>query len=694
MKSLSDLKGVGPKLRSLFEAAGISKPEDLLFYLPRKYEDRRHSLTFEELEENLGKNIASEGIIERYIPRFGTGRKWLEAVVRVPARMESAAYINFIWFHSFGNSIQKGYPGGSKVFFTGKIQKYQSRLQIAHPELAKDSGQRLGFGSLIPVYPQIGTLTSRRIRDIILQTLDDMADGLDDPVPPTMRKKFALAPLNEAFKELHRPRSWNPLEAHATENPYVRRLIFDEFFFFSLALEKIKQKTSAKSAASPKISWSDKLQFPFSLTGDQKKVLGEIQKDLLSGGVMHRLVQGDVGSGKTIVAFAALIQVVQSGFQAAMLAPTQLLAEQHSQNFKKFYPEFAEVAILLTGALTEKIKKDLRKKIAQGEVKFVFGTQAVLSGLVNFENLGLVVIDEQHRFGVEQRRELATQTQSPPHLLVMTATPIPRSLALTLYGDLELSTIKEKPRGRLPIKTYLLRKSSEEKLTERVNELLAQGRQIYCVYPLVETSELLEDVENVIEAHAYWKQHLAPFSVGLLHGKLKPSEKELVMEKFRKGELNVLVSTTVIEVGVDVPNASVMIIENAERFGLTQLHQLRGRVGRGSQESICALVVPNNLTPEAEARLQVILGSEDGFKIAEQDLLQRGPGDFLGLRQSGSSGFKTAHLIRDLSTLEIAKAAAKEIFQVDPSLALPEHRALKQVLANADEASLERVRSG
>ena len=411
---------------------------------------------------------------------------------------------------------------------------------------------------------------------------------------------------------------------------------------------------------------------------------------------MHRLVQGDVGSGKTIVAFASMIYCVQSGYQAAMLAPTQLLAEQHYQNFKKFFPQFEDQVLLLSGALKEKDKKISREKTKSGEARFVFGTQAIISKILNFQNLGLVVIDEQHRFGVEQRRELTqkSQTKIYPHMLVMTATPIPRSMALTLYGDLELSTIKEKPAGRKAIKTYLLRKKSHDKLTERLMGLLEEGRQVYCVYPLVEDSEFMEDVENVTSAFQDWKTSLAPYSVGLLHGKMKTLEKEKIMQAFRLGEIKVLVSTTVIEVGVDVPNASVMVIENAERFGLTQLHQLRGRVGRGSAESVCALVVPENLTEEAEGRLQIILNTEDGFKIAEEDLIIRGPGDFLGQRQSGASAFKTAHLVRDLATLEEAKAIAKELFANDPEFKRPENQGLAKILDQMTHESIERIRSG
>ncbi len=703
MQNLEDLKGVGKKLRSLFEEAGILSPQDLLYYLPRKYEDRRRSLCFEELEDNLGKTIASDGIVERYIPRFGGGRKWLEAFVRVPSKMPSPTFIYFVWFHKFGQAIQKGYPVGTKVFFTGKIQKFQSRLQVAHPEMAKDSGEKLGFGSLIPIYPQIGTLNSRKIREIITSSIDQLLEGIKDPLPLSIQQNSKLISIKEALREVHLPKNWVPnFDVSAKENvtksnPYFRRLVFDEFFFFSLGLERIR-KTFTQSSQNkiPKIKGDFEIKFPFSLTGDQKKVLEEIKVDFSKNIAMHRLVQGDVGSGKTIVAFAAMLQCVEGGYQSAMLAPTQLLAEQHFQNFKKFFPHYADQALLLSGALKEKEKKISREKTSSGEARFVFGTQAIISKVLSFQDLGLVVIDEQHRFGVEQRRELTQKSQSKvyPHMLVMTATPIPRSLALTLYGDLELSTIKEKPAGRKPIKSYLIRKKSKDKLTERLLSLLSEGRQVYCVYPLVEDSEFMEDVENVTNAFQEWKSSLAPYSVGLLHGKMKALEKEKIMQSFRSGEIKILVSTTVIEVGVDVPNASVMVIENAERFGLTQLHQLRGRVGRGSDESICALVVPENLTEEAENRLQVILNTEDGFKIAEEDLLLRGPGDFLGLRQSGASAFKTAHLVRDLATLEEAKKIAKEIFKSDPELQRPEHQGLAKILDQMNSSTIERIRSG
>lgn len=687
------------RLLSLIEEAGYTKLTDLLMHLPRRYEDRRVPLTFEELEQKISQPVVAQGVVERFVPRFGGGRRWLEAVISIPSRFPTPAYIYLVWFHRFIQSIQKGYPAGTTVYFSGKIQRFQSRLQIVHPEMSKESGEKLGFGEIIPIYPQIEGITPKKLREVIRYTLDNFLEQTVDPVPSSINEKYSLVPVTEALAELHHPLKWNPTTIldplNPVANPYFKKLVFDEFFYFSLGLEKLRKDLSKdlEHKRVARIDWNSDVRFPFELTGDQKKALEEIKLDLKKEIPMHRLVQGDVGSGKTAVAFSALIQCAANGYQGAMLAPTQILANQHFENFCKFFPEFQHRAVLLTGALKESTKKEKRADVKSGTAQFVFGTQALLSKLMQFESLGLVVVDEQHRFGVEQRRQLAEKSNVFPHLLVMTATPIPRSLALTLYGDLEVSVIREKPKGRAGIKTVLLRKKQNEKLAERLLALLNEGRQIYIVYPLVEDSELLENVESVTASFDEWKSSLSPFEIVLMHGKMKAQEKDQAMQKFRSGEARVMVSTTVIEVGVDVPNASVMIIENAERFGLSQLHQLRGRVGRGTTESICALVVPDSVLPDVDQRLDIVVRSDDGFQIAEADLVLRGPGDFLGVRQSGSSAFKTAHLIRDLKTLEDAKEAAKAVFAVDPELKKEEHRYLAMFL-NKAKSNSERLRSG
>lgn len=692
-------KGLSKKLLTQFKEAGFEKLTDLLLHLPRRYEDRRSPLNFEELEEKLTQAVVAHGVIERYVPRFGSGRRWLEAVVSVPSRLPAPAYIYLVWFHRFIQAIQKGYPAGTKIYFSGKIQRFQSRLQIVHPEMSKESGEKLGFGEIIPIYPQLEGITPKKLRETIRYVLDNYLGETIDPVPKAITEKYSLVPVTEALAELHHPTKWNPTLAYdplnPVSNPYFKKLVFDEFFYFSLGLEKLRRDLGRelKHKKVARIDWKTDARFPFELTQDQKNALEDVKADFLKDIPMHRLIQGDVGSGKTAVAFSALIQCAANGHQGAMLAPTQILATQHFENFCKFFPDFQHRAVLLMGSLKESTKKEKRADVKSGAAQFIFGTQALLSHLTEFESLGLVVVDEQHRFGVEQRRELASKSKVVPHLLVMTATPIPRSLALTLYGDLDISVIREKPKGRGAIKTFLLRKKQNEKLAERLHELLSEGRQAYIVYPLVEDSEMLENVESVTASFEEWKKILLPYSVDLLHGKMKPAEKDKAMNAFRTGETKVLISTTVIEVGVDVPNASVMIVENAERFGLSQLHQLRGRVGRGTAESVCALVVPDEINPEVEKRLSILVGSNDGFQIAEADLVMRGPGDFLGVRQSGSSAFKTAHLIRDLKTLEIAKEAAKALFARDPELQEPENCYLSIILKGNDTFN-ERLRSG
>jgi ATP-dependent DNA helicase RecG len=410
---------------------------------------------------------------------------------------------------------------------------------------------------------------------------------------------------------------------------------------------------------------------------------------------MHRLVQGDVGSGKTIVAFLAALSAMDSDYQVAMMAPTEILADQHYANFTKLFPEHAHEALLLKGALSEKNKRLARAALESGEARFVIGTQALLTDSTLFQKLGVVIVDEQHRFGVEQRLGLKHQSQSVlPHLLVMTATPIPRSLALTLYGDLNISVIRQKPAGRTSIATHLVKRRAHKALVERLKKFLDEGRQIYLVYPLVEESEEL-DLKDVKNAFMEWKAAFGPeIAIDILHGKMKSSEKDAAMRAFKSGDTRVLVATTVIEVGVDVPNASVIVIEHAERFGLSQLHQLRGRVGRGSTQSYCILVGPDSMGPQVEDRLRTMEQSDDGFFIAEKDLDIRGPGEFLGRRQSGLPGFRVAHILRDVKLMEIARVEAKKILDQDPQLARPENRAIRQLIEKWWKGRMELTLSG
>jgi ATP-dependent DNA helicase RecG len=692
------LKGVGEKIAKLLEKSDIRSLWDLLLTLPRTYEDRRHFHTIEEIIKLApsGEAILSRAIVDAYTPRMAgpRGRRWLEARGRLIGEGQDAYPITFTWFQDFGGSIQTRFPPGTTVVFRAKAQDFRGRLQFVHPEFQKTEGELpwWEFGGYVPVYREIAGISTRVFRRVLAQALTrPECQDIPEVLPADLRKRLAMPSLRDSLRELHFPKKWEPRpEDLRPEGPYLSRVVFEELFMMALALHlrraEWRKKGERSASRIPKMpvaaakfeAWKSKLPFP--LTGDQKTVLGEIFQDIsLRDGAlpMHRLVQGDVGSGKTIVAFLSVLAAMENGFQAALMAPTEILADQHFASFSRLFPEHAHEVLLLKGALTAKAKKETRHALETGQVRFIIGTQALLTDSTLFEKLGLVIIDEQHRFGVEQRLGLKDQSDSlMPHLLVMTATPIPRSLALTLYGDLSISLIKEKPVGRIPIRTHVVKRKQHAALVKRLQQFTDEGRQVYIVYPLVEESEEL-DLKDVQTAYAEWTAQFPKLAIGLLHGRMKSQDKDAVMRAFKAGDIRVLVSTTVIEVGVDVPNASVIVIEHAERFGLSQLHQLRGRVGRGSLESLCVLVGPDYQSPLAEERLRILESSDDGFYIAEKDLELRGPGEFLGRRQSGMPGFRVANIIRDLQDMVVAREEARKILDADPTLERPEHQQLR-----------------
>jgi ATP-dependent DNA helicase RecG len=712
---LQYLKGVGAKIASVFAKNDIQTFWDLLLFLPRTYEDRRRLHTYAEIVESVGsgKVVLGRALIEAFAFKPGPGgRKRVEATAFFVD--DSPEFrkrrLHFAWFYA-PPGLDKRFPPGSAVFFRGKVQEFRGLLQIVHPELQSTelALPEWEFGAFVPVYREIGGLSSKVLRKILHHSLPRMEEaGLGETLSPEVRDRLGLPSLTESFRELHFPKTWEPLgPSPVPGGPSLQRLVFEELFMMSLALRirrlSLEEESRLLGDRVPQIPFDQSrleaviAKLPYDLTNDQRKVLGEVLTDLACvHGVlpMQRLVQGDVGSGKTIVAFLAAKAAMDAGFQVALMAPTEILASQHFDNFCKLFPESAHEAALLKGALTAKTKKETRASLESGQCRFVIGTQALLTDDTLFSRLGLVIVDEQHRFGVEQRLGLRRrQGELLPHLLVMTATPIPRSLALTLYGDLELSVIREKPKGRTPIETHLLRRKSQEKLTLRLQRFLQEGRQIYIVYPLVEESEEL-DLQDVQSAHQKWAEHFGRHRVGLLHGKLKSRDKEQVMAKFKAGEYQVLVATTVIEVGIDVPNASVMVIEHAERFGLSQLHQLRGRVGRGSEHSYCILVGADSLSDTAQERLQILVDHGDGFEIAERDLDLRGPGEFLGRRQSGLPGFRVAHILRDLRILEQARDEAETLLKLDPKLSSPKNRVIRECLPRWWRGRLDLTQSG
>ncbi len=709
------LKGVGDKIAKLFAHGDIYTLWDLFLFLPRTYEDRRHFSNFDEIEQaSLTQSmVIGRGWIDRYNHRpVGGGRKRvLEAVLRMEKNNALSPYINFTWFNDFGGSLMNRFPAGSEVIFRGKVQGFRGALQIVHPDLldANTVLPEWEFGAYVPVYREIGGLSTKVIRKMIFYAFGRKEFlAIPELLPRSLLDRYSLPTFRESLKEIHFPKKWEPSGADLrADGIYFRRIVFEELFMMALALHLRKAQWRAESAREvdriPEIKYSEaKLsqeikKLPYTLTGDQQKSLNDILQDLSLSkdrSPMHRLVQGDVGSGKTIVAFLSALAAMDAGFQVAYMAPTEILADQHYQNFSKFFPEHSHLAYLLKGALTLKNKKEVRAKVESGEARFVIGTQALLTEDTLFEKLGLIIVDEQHRFGVEQRLGLKRQSAKLwPHLLVMTATPIPRSLALSLYGDLSMSVIREKPPGRTPIRTHIVKQRAYAALKERLQKFLDEGRQIYIVYPLVEESEEL-DLKDVQNAFKEWSQTFGENQVGLLHGRLKSKDKEQVMRDFKDGKIKVLVSTTVIEVGVDVPQASVIVIFHAERFGLAQLHQLRGRVGRGATQSYCVLVGPDNPGLLVDERLKILEQSEDGFLVAEKDLEIRGPGEFLGRKQSGLPGFRVAHILRDVELLEVAREEARKILEDDPTLRKAENQALREGLVYWWKGRLELTQSG
>lgn len=686
---------------------------DLLLTLPRRYEDRRKFFSWAEMTAAAGTNesVLGRAVIERYVPKMmgPRGRRWLEALVRFED--PSTPRMVFTWFHDPGQMTEKRFPAGSSVIFRGKVQDYRGTLQIVHPELQNAEAELpwWEFGGWVPVYSEVSGLSTRVLRKIVAGALErDEVKRIPEALPTSLLARKGLPTFAQSLREVHFPKTWEPEAREARPSgPFFRRIAFEELFMMSLALHM--RRAASRAAQAKELHRLAKIEtppgafdgwlkaLPFQLTGDQSRTVREVYEDLaLQNGpvAMHRLVQGDVGSGKTVIAFLAALAAVDAGYQVVMMAPTEILADQHFTNFCRLFPEYAGRAALLKGSLTGANKKRVRADLAEGRVRFAIGTQALLTDTTGFENLGLVIVDEQHRFGVEQRLAIARHAgRWIPHLLVMTATPIPRSLALTYYGDLAMSVVKEKPPGRTPIQTHVVRQKQMPALKKRLQAFLAEGRQIYIVYPLVEESEEL-DLKDVKNAFAEWTIEFSGTKVDWLHGRMKSAEKDDVMRRFKTGETRVLVSTTVIEVGVDVPNASVIVIEHAERFGLSQLHQLRGRVGRGSTESFCVLVGPNNPGPGVGERLRALESTDDGFRIAELDLELRGPGEFLGRRQSGSLGFRVADLIRDASLMEDAREEARRILAADPTLAAKENEPLRRLVTHWWRGRMELTLSG
>lgn len=652
--SIRYVKGVGPAKEILFNNLGIYTVEDLMYYFPRDYEDRTKKKKIFELLD--GERVAFDATIRGEISQSRVRHNM--TMLKANA-VDSTGMINLTWFNTtYVKSVLKS---GTTYTFFGQIKRTPNRIEIINP-VFEEFGSDKNTGKILGIYPSTSKLTQNSIRAAIKNVFFDLGDKLIEFLPESIRLNNNLVDINNALYYIHFPDD---------EESYIkarRRLVFDELLLLQLGLMKIKfGKEDSKSGIKFDIA-EDVNEFidnlPFKLTNAQNKVVKTIFNDMSSNKAMNRLLQGDVGSGKTIVAAISMFNAVKNGYQAVMMAPTGILAEQHYLEFCKLFDKYGIKVELLSGGMTAKQKKLVKTRILNGEVDIVIGTHALLEDDVSFKNLGFIVTDEQHRFGVKQRSKL-TEKGRNPDTLVMTATPIPRTLALILYGDMDISIIDELPPNRKVIDTFLISESLEDRLNAFIFKEIGEGRQAYVVCPLIEDGEEeLEDkvkLKNVMEITNKYKRLFPGYRVEFLHGKMKPPYKDEVMLKFKQHEIDILVSTTVIEVGVNVPNATLMIIENAERFGLAALHQLRGRVGRGDKKSYCILKC-YTLGKNTKERMEIMTKTNDGFKIAEKDLEIRGPGEFLGLRQHGLPEFKIANIFADKLILEETSRAAKDIF--------------------------------
>jgi len=671
------LKGVGPKLGALFSRNAIKTVMNLLQNYPRAYEDQRAARNIASLKENDRVSLKATVVGISSNNLGNSSRKIYDILIR-----DSSGQIRCRFFRSPYKGYFERFQNGKEVRVVGRVTQYRGRLEFHHPDLKDIVVDEDLKDRLIPIYVETEGLGSAKIEKLIASCFEQIKEWPAEKLPLELVRQYKLIGIDEALYRIHKPEADSGTLYNEFKSEPHRRLIFEEFFWLELYLASKKadlksEKGLVFSALEKTIDKIIKV-LPFKLTQAQMNAYFEIKKDLESGKPMNRLVQGDVGSGKTLVSFLAAAKAFDSGFQTCLMAPTEILAEQHFKNAQKLFEPLGIVVGLLTGKTKIKERKEILEKLTTKEIHFLIGTHALIEDWVQFQNLGLVVIDEQHRFGVAQRGQLKNKGASP-HFLIMTATPIPRTLAMTVYGDLDVSIINEMPEGRMPIQTRVITESKRLQALDFMSEHIARGRQAYVVYPLVEESEKI-DLKNATEEFEKLKNQFPKIRFGLLHGRMKPTEKYIVMNEFREHKIDVLVSTTVIEVGVDVPNSTIMIIEHAERFGLSQLHQLRGRVGRGLYKSFCVLIMGYAISQETRTRIEFMEKTSDGFKVAEFDLEMRGPGEFMGAKQSGLPGFKMANLVRDFDILKVARDAAFDILAKDPKLSKKEHLLLREEL--------------
>ena len=680
-KQLRELKGVGEKTEKLFQKIGITTTDDLLHYYPRNYDAYEEPEEIGSLKENTVAAIRATITTGVYVNKIRNLQVISITVVDTTGRLAVA------WFNApyLKNTLKKG----SCFILRGKVSRKKGRLEMEHPEIFTPAAYEEVLHSMQPIYGLTAGLTNKLIIKLMHQILEEQ-NLQTEFLPDEIKEYYHLADDNYALSAIHFPANMQELLVAR------KRLVFDEFLLFILAVQILKGKTEEAPNAFPmKPVWTTEQimeNLPYKLTRAQLNAWHEIERDLCSHTLMSRLVQGDVGSGKTILSFLAMVLTVENGYQAALMVPTEVLANQHFEAFTKLMEEQGITSchpVLLTGSTTLKEKRRIYGEIASGEANVIIGTHALIQEKVVYENLGLVITDEQHRFGVKQREALTTRGNAP-HVLVMSATPIPRTLAIIVYGDLDISIIDELPAMRLPIKNCVVGTSYRPKAYSFIEKQIRQGRQAYIICPMVEESEGA-DGENVTDYTQRIREIFpSDITIGMLHGKMKPKEKNQIMEQFASGEIQVLVSTTVVEVGVNVPNATVMMVENAERFGLAQLHQLRGRVGRGEYQSYC-IFMQGNEQEETSKRLEILNKSNDGFFIAGEDLKLRGPGDLFGIRQSGQLEFRIGDIYQDADVLKAASDAAGGILELDRELTLPQNEMLRERLNSYMKYDLENL---
>ncbi len=703
------MKGIGPKRAKALESIGIHSVDDLLYYFPRDYLDRSRIIAIKDLKQYVGKGEPVTIIGEVYRQELRRAKRSHQSFFILTVKDDSGAYLPCVWFKGvqwYRDAFEVG-----ELLSLAAVPEYDrlGRIQFIHPDFDRlggaleegepDWGKMFNTGAIIPKYPSTADLTrvgldSRGFRRIIRNAITSHAREVNETLPGEMRRRSRLLDLPSAVRNIHFPSDNESLAAAG------RRLKFDELFFLQLMLayrkRSIKEEVkgisyTVKSRLARQLAES----LPFELTKAQRRVIREIADDMKSPKPMNRLLQGDVGSGKTIVALLSMLVAVDNGYQAAFMAPTEVLAEQHYRTLENFLNDLPVNVRLLIGGQKKKLREDVVEDIRRGSAQIVVGTHALIQEQVEFAQLGLVVIDEQHRFGVMQRATLREKGYRPslPDVLVMTATPIPRTLAMTLYGDLDVSTIDEMPANRKPIKTAVRIEQEKEKVFDFLRKEIRRGRQAYTVFPLIEESEKV-DLKAATAEFERLQEVFPDLRLSLIHGRMKSDQKDAVMLDFKSGKIDILVATTVIEVGIDVPNATIMIVENAERFGLSQLHQLRGRVGRGADQSYCILIADyawfdhhrkgldeagvQSEKQNAKIRLETMVETTDGFKIAEVDLKLRGPGEFFGTRQSGLPQFKIANLVEDHELLSLARREAFALVAQDPQLRHPDHQPVRR----------------